>query len=198
MKLDSLRTLYIHELDDLHDAESQLVEALPRLATAASSEELRLAIEVHMDQTQEHVLRLERAFAMLKDKPTRTTCKAMKGLLEQADEMIQAEGDPAIKDAGLISAVQRIEHYEMAGYGCAREYAETLREGTAAAMLQKTLDEERSTDLSLTELAGLFIHAEHAQGWRSGQQWVSGLGELEEDSGVGRDVDIVRMIQNAG
>lgn len=160
MKLDSLKTLYVHELNDLYDAEHQLLKALPKMARAASSEDLRMEFERHLDQTEEHVRRLERAFALLKEPPTRITCKAMKGLIEEGAEMINADGDSVFKDAGLISAAQRIEHYEIAGYGCARTYAETLGEGEAAELLQKTLDEERSTDESLTELAERLIHAE--------------------------------------
>ena len=160
MKLDSLRSLFIHELNDLHDAERQLVKVLPKMAKAASSEDLRLAFERHLDQTREHVRRLERAFASLKEKPERKTCKAMKGILEEAEEMIRADGDPAIKDAGLISVAQRVEHYEMAGYGCARTYAEMLGEKESAELLQLTLNDARATDESLTELAERLIHAE--------------------------------------
>lgn len=160
MKLDSLESLYIHELNDLHDAESQLLRALPKMAKAASSDALRLAFEKHLDQTQEHVRRLKSAFSRLKVEPTRVPCKAMKGLLEEAEEMINAEGDPAIKDAGLISAAQRIEHYEMAGYGCARTYAGMLDERDSAELLQKTLGDEQATDKILTELAESLLHAE--------------------------------------
>jgi len=160
MKLDSLRMLFIHELNDLLDAENQLIKALPKMATAAASEDLRLAFEKHLDQTQEHVRRLESIFYMLNTKPARVTCKAMKGILEECEDMINAEGDPAVKDVGLISAVQRVEHYEMAGYGCARTYAEMLGEEGSAELLQKTLDDERATDESLTELAERLIHTE--------------------------------------
>ena len=163
MQLDSLRALYLHELNDLHDAENQLVTALPRMVKAASSEDLRLAFERHLEQTYEHVRRLERAFSSLKERPVRTKCKAMKGILEEVDEMIDAHGDPAIKDAGLISAAQRVEHYEMAGYGCARTYAEMLDEKESAELLQETLGDERATDESLTELAERLIHAEQVQ-----------------------------------
>jgi len=160
MRLDSLNALYLHELNDLHDAESQLIKTLPKLAKAASSKDLRLAFEKHLGQTQEHLQRLDRAFSLLQEKPKPMTCKAMKGLLEEGDEMIQAVGDPALKDAGLISVVQRVEHYEMAGYGCARAYAEALGEEGAAELLQKTLDEVRSTDASFTELAENLIPTE--------------------------------------
>lgn len=160
MKLDSLRTLYIHELNDLYDAEHQLLKALPKMAGAASYEDLRMDFERHLDQTEVHVRRLERALTLLDEKPNRITCKAMKGILDEAEEMINAGGDPVIKDTGLISAAQRVEHYEMAAYGCARTYAEMLGEEEAAELLQETLDEERSSDAGLTELAERLIHAE--------------------------------------
>lgn len=160
MRLDSLRTLYIHELNDLHDAEKQLITALPKMVEAASSDDLRLALEMHLDQTHEHVRRLERAFSLVREKPKPRTCKAMKGIIEEAGEMIQADGDPAIKDAGLISAAQRVEHYEMARYSCALIYAEMLDEEESIELLQKTLDDERATDEGLTELADRLIHAE--------------------------------------
>jgi ferritin-like metal-binding protein YciE len=163
MKLDSLKTLFIHELNDLYDAERQLITVLPKLARAASCEDLRLAFERHSDQTKKHMERLERVFALIEEKPGRVTCKAMKGIVEEAEEMIQAEGDPTIKDAGLISAAQRGEHYEMAGYGCARTYAEWLGEDDSAVLLQKTLDDERATDESLTDLAKRLIHMQPAQ-----------------------------------
>lgn len=157
MKLDSLKSLYVHELNDLYDAESQLIKVLPKMAKAASSKDLRQAFEEHLHQTKEHVERLERVFTFLKAKPKATNCKAMKGILEEGDDMIKAEGDPAVKDAGLIAAAQRVEHYEMAGYGCARAYAESLGEEKSAELLQKTLDEERETDENLTELAERLI-----------------------------------------
>lgn len=160
MKLDSLRTLYVHELNDLHDAESQLAKVLPRMAKAASSKELRLAFEKHVDQSKEHMQRLDRAFSMLQEKPKHVGCKAMKGILDEAEEMIKAEGDPAIKDSGLISAAQRIEHYEMAAYGCARTYARVLEQKEAADLLQKTLLEERAADEALTKLGQSLTHPE--------------------------------------
>jgi ferritin-like metal-binding protein YciE len=162
MKLDSLRALYVHELNDLHDAESQSINLLPKMAKAASSEDVRLALETHLEQTREHMRRLERVFSFLKEKPTPMTCKAMKGILEEAEEMINATGDPAIKDVGLISAAQRVEHYEMAGYGCARTYAEVLGEKESADLLHETLLDERATDESLTDLAERLIQAEPA------------------------------------
>lgn len=160
MKLDSLKALYIHELNDLHDAEKQLTKVLPKLAKAASSEDLRLAFERHSDQTKKHVERLERAFSALEEKPKKVTCKAMKGIVEEMEGMILAEGDPKIRDAGLISAAQRGEHYEICGYGCARTYAEWLGEAKSAESLQKTLNDERAADESLTDLAERLVRAE--------------------------------------
>lgn len=160
MKLDSLKTLYIHELNDLHSAEKQFVAVLPKLAKAASSEELRMAFEKHLQQSKEHAQTLEKVFSHLEEKPKRMTCKAMEGIVAEAEEMIEAQGSPAIKDAGLISAAQRAEHYEIAGYGCARTYAEWLGETESVKLLQETLDNERATDESLTELAERLIHAE--------------------------------------
>jgi len=160
MKLDSLKTLYIHELNDLNDAESQLLKALPKMAKAAASQDLRTAFERRLEQTRGHVQRLEKAFSLIKEKPVRVPCKAMKGILEEGEEMISANGDPVIKDAGLISAAQRVAHYEMAGYGCARTYAEMLGEEDSAELLQQTLEDERATDESLTELAERLIQAE--------------------------------------
>jgi ferritin-like metal-binding protein YciE len=162
MQLDSLRMLYAHELNDLHDAETQLIQALPKMAEAASSEDLRRLFQRHLEHTLEQVRRLEGAFSMLKEKPVKSACKAMKGILEEAKEMIKAEGDPAVKDAGLVSAAQRIEHYKMAGYGCARTYAKVLDQDDAADLLQKTLDEQREVDEKLTKLAKKFIHREPA------------------------------------
>lgn len=162
MKLDSLRALYVHELNDLHDAEGQLAKALPQMAKAATSDDVRKAFERHLEHTQEHVRRLEGAFSLLKEKHTKTPCKAMNGIIEEAKEMIKAEGDPTIKDAGLISVAQRVEHYMMAGYGCARAYAKVLDEDDSAELLQKTLDDQRTMDERLTKIAKRLIHEEPA------------------------------------
>ncbi len=162
MQLDSLRTLYVHELHALHDAEHQLLKVLPRMAAASSSEDLRMDFERQLSQSQEHVRRLEHALSSMNESPGRVPCKAMRGLLDAAGEMINAVGDPVFKDAGLISVAQRIKHCGMAGYGCARTYAEMLGENDAAEWLQRTLDEERSTDEVLTELAERLMHSEFA------------------------------------
>lgn len=160
MQLDSLRALWRVELNGLYDAESQLAQALPDLAKAACSEDLRLTFERHLDQTREHLQRLTGIGTLTKRKLARMTCKAMAGILEEAEDLIQAHGDPAIKDAALISVAQRIEHYEMARYGCARTYAEMLGEDECADLLQETLNDERATDECLTDLAERLIGVE--------------------------------------
>ncbi len=163
MKLDSLKDLLVEELSDLYDAESQLVKALPKMAKAAAAADLKRAFETHLNQTNGQVQRLEEVFSTLDEKPKRKTCKGMKGLIEEGEEMIKEAGDPAVKDAGLIGAAQRVEHYQMAGYGCARTYAEMLGEQNCANMLQTTLEEARSTDKRLTELAERLINVEAAR-----------------------------------
>lgn len=153
MTLDSLKKLYTEQLKDLHSAETQLAESLPTMANAATSSELRQAFERHHGQTREHVQRLERLFADLGEAPGGHTCKAMQGLIAESEETVQAHGDPAVKDAALIAAAQRVEHYEIAGYGTARTFANHLELSSHADILQQTLDEEGETDKNLTALA---------------------------------------------
>jgi ferritin-like metal-binding protein YciE len=145
--------LLIDELRDLYDAETQLTKALPKMVKAASTEELRAAFEEHLEQTQEHVTRLERAFEMLDVPAKRKTCKAMAGLIAEGEERISDNAPPAIKDAGLIGAAQKVEHYEIASYGTARTFARVLELDEVADILQETLDEEGETDKRLTKLA---------------------------------------------
>jgi ferritin-like metal-binding protein YciE len=153
MKLDSLQTLYIEELRDLYNAENQLVKALPKMAKGASHQELKQAFEGHLEQTKEHVERLEEIFRRLEEKPTGKTCKAMKGLIEEGSEILEEDGDESVLDAALIGAAQRVEHYEIAAYGTVRTFANMLGEEEAAELLQETLDEEGEADKLLTELA---------------------------------------------
>ncbi len=158
MKLETLRDLYIEQLQDLYSAETQLVEALPKMAKAASNAELKSGFEEHLKETKQHVQRLEQIFKGLDTKAGGTTCNGMKGLLKEGDEMIKAKGEPAAIDAGLIAAAQRVEHYEIAGYGCVQSYAHQLGEQKAASLLQQTLDEEGMTDKKLTKLAEQVIN----------------------------------------
>ena len=160
MKLESLKDLYLEQLKDLYSAETQLVEALPKMAEAASAPDLRKAFSDHLRQTNEHVSRLERIFQNLKEDPKGHTCEGMKGLIKEGQEMIKMKGAPEVLDAGLIAAAQRVEHYEIAGYGCVRTYAQMLGEQTGMRLLQQTLDEEGKTDKKLTELAESVINLE--------------------------------------
>ena len=154
MKETALKELYIDELRDIYNAENQLIKALPKMAKAATSDELRAGFEEHLEQTKGHVERLERVFKELGEKPTGKKCKGMEGLVEEGREMIkedELEGEAL--DAGLISAAQRVEHYEIAAYGCVRTYANLLGEDDAAGLLEQTLKEEKETDQKLTKLA---------------------------------------------
>jgi ferritin-like metal-binding protein YciE len=160
MKLESLKDLYLEQLRDLYDAENQLVEALPKMVEAASAPDLKQGFNLHLQQTREHVNRLERIFRKLNEKPTGQTCHGMKGLIKEGEEMIKSKSDPEVKDAGLIAAAQRVEHYEIAGYGTVRTYAELLGDEEAVRLLEKTLQEEEETDDKLTELAESHINAE--------------------------------------
>ena len=151
--VNSLRELLVDELKDLYNAENQLLKALPKMAKAASHDELREGFEKHLEQTRGHVDRLDRAFKILGEKAKGKTCHAMQGLVEEGTEAIETEGPDAIRDARLIGAAQRVEHYEMAAYGTARAFAQTLGETKVADLLQDTLDEEGQTNKELTALA---------------------------------------------
>jgi len=164
MKIETLRDFYIEELKDLYNAENQLLKALPKMILAATSPTLRTAFEDHLEETQGHVERLERIFVALDASPKGKLCKAMEGLLAEADETIKAEMPDAVKDAALIAAAQRVEHYEMAGYGCVRTYARLLGEDEAAEMLDETLQEEGAADEGLTVIAEGTINMEATVG----------------------------------
>ncbi|MBX3000673.1 MAG: ferritin-like domain-containing protein [Caldilineaceae bacterium] len=163
MKLDSLYKLYVEQLKDLYSAETQLVEALPKMAKAASSTELRQAFQEHLAQTKEHVSRLEQIFKGLEYKPTGQKCKGMAGLIEEGEEMIEEDADDDVRDAGLIAAAQRVEHYEISGYGTVRTYAHMLDRAEDASILQQTLDEESETDEKLSMLAESSINVKAQQ-----------------------------------
>jgi ferritin-like metal-binding protein YciE len=160
MKIETLRDLYVEQLHDLYSAETQLVEALPKMAKAASHPHLQSAFQEHLMQTKTHVQRIEQIFQKLGAKPKGQTCKGMEGLIKEGSEMAKMRGDPAAIDAGLISAAQRVEHYEIAGYGCVHTYAQLLGEQQDAQLLQQTLDEEGQTDKKLTQLAEQLINLE--------------------------------------
>lgn len=153
MPNDSLRELYIDELKDLYNAETQLTKALPKMAKAASNSELRQAFEEHLRQTSEQVSRLEQIFEMLGEKPTGKKCLGMEGLVKEGAETMKEDYDGAVMDAALIGAGQRVEHYEIAGYGTVREFAQLLGEDEHVSLLEQTLEEEKQTDEKLTQLA---------------------------------------------
>ena len=153
MRLDSLRDLYIDQLRDLYDAENQLVAALPKMAEAASASDLQAAFRDHLEQTREHVNRLETIFEHLGVSAKGKKCKAMQGLIAEGKEAINEDGTDPVRDAALIAAAQRVEHYEMAGYGTVRTFAQTLGEDDLSSLLQQTLNEEGEADKKLTELA---------------------------------------------
>jgi len=153
MPQQKLRELYMDELKDLYNAENQLVKALPKMAKAATSDELRSGFEEHLEQTKGHVQRLEQIFEMLGESPKGKKCKGMEGLVEEGSEMIDEDFEGSVKDAGLIGAAQRVEHYEIAGYGTVKAFAQTLGENEHVELLEQTLQEEKDTDEKLTQLA---------------------------------------------
>jgi len=153
MQLSSLEDLFVDELKDLYSAETQLTKALPKMAKAASSKELKAGFEKHLKQTEGHVERLEQICEELEVSPKGKKCKAMEGLIEEGSEVIEEDAEPEVKDAALIAAAQRVEHYEIAGYGCVRTYAKLLGHSSAMKLLQQTLDEEGDTDKALSKLA---------------------------------------------
>ena len=157
MQLQTVQDLFEHEISDLYSAETQLVAALPKLAQAASNDELRQAFEHHLDETREHVRRLEEIRGQI-GSTSSEECEGMRGLIEEGQEVITASGDVNVKDAALISAAQRVEHYEIAGYGTARTLADELDLDDAKDLLDQTLDEESNADKLLTKIAtgGLF------------------------------------------
>lgn len=168
MKLKTLQDLFIHELKDLYSAETQLVKALPKMAKAATHDDLKGAFEEHLEQTKGHVERLEQIGEMCETKLTGHKCKAMAGLVEEGADLISEDAEDAVRDAGLIGAAQRVEHYEMAGYGTAAALAKQLGYDEAVELLNETLEEEKETDERLTELAEEVINVEAAEAPEAG------------------------------
>lgn len=153
MELASLHELYVEGLRDLYSAEQQILKALPKLQKGATSPRVKEAFATHLAQTEEHVVRLEQIFDELGISPKGKHCKGMEGLVAEGADLLKEDANPEVLDAGLISSAQHVEHYEMAGYGTARTYAQLLGFPKQAELLQQTLDEEQATDLLLTELA---------------------------------------------
>jgi ferritin-like metal-binding protein YciE len=153
MKLDTLEKLFEHELEDLRNGEEQLIEALPKMADAANSSDLKAAFKDHLQETRNHLTRIDKAFRKMGKEPKSHTCKGMQGLIKEGEDVIKNATDAAVMDAGLIGAAQRVEHYEIAAYGTARTHAQALGHVDIADILQTTLDEEGAANKHLTQLA---------------------------------------------
>ncbi len=164
MKLESLQDLLIDQLRDLYSAERQLVKALPKMAKAAHNPMLKAGFEEHLEQTREHVERLEQCFEKLGVRARAKTCEAMEGLIEEGEDLIDSDAEDNVRDAGLICAAQKVEHYEMAGYGSVRTWAQEIGQNEVANLLQQTLDEEKQTNSKLNHIAEQMVnvHAAHA------------------------------------
>jgi ferritin-like metal-binding protein YciE len=154
VKMESLQELFVKELQDLSSAENQITKALPKMAKAASSRELKAGFEQHLEQTKRQITRLEQIFEELETSPDGDKCKGMEGLLKEGEGLIDEDAEPEVLDAALIAAAQKVEHYEIASYGTVRTYANLLGLTTAADLLEQTLNEEKETDSKLTDIAG--------------------------------------------
>jgi ferritin-like metal-binding protein YciE len=153
VKTDTLRELYIKELQDLYDAENQIIEALPKMIKAASASSLTSALERHLETTKAQAVQLEELFARLDEEAEAKKCKGMAGLLKEGEEVLEEDMDPEVRDAAIIAATQRVEHYEIAGYGCVKTYAGLLGDDEAARMLEEILGQEKEADARLTAIA---------------------------------------------
>jgi ferritin-like metal-binding protein YciE len=163
-KMVSLHDLLIHEMSDLHDAETQITKALPKMQKGAASQRLQQAFEHHLEETKEQIQKLEQVFEQLGQEPEGKHCKGMEGLIAEGAEVLKMKGDAATKDAALIAAAQRVEHYEMAGYGTVRTYAKLLGHEHAARIFEQILEQEKHTDRQLTQLAEGGINEEALEG----------------------------------
>ncbi|MGH9739567.1 MAG: ferritin-like domain-containing protein [Candidatus Acidiferrales bacterium] len=152
-KTEGLRELYVDELRDLYDAEHRLIKALPKMAKAADSEELRSGFEHHLQQTKGHAQRLEQIFESMGEQAKAKKCKGIEGIVDESSELLGEDFKGAVKDAAIIASAQRVEHYEIAAYGSVRSFAEQLGETKAASLLQQTLNEEKETDAKLTQMS---------------------------------------------
>ena len=168
MALESLNDLFVEQLRDLYDAENQLIKALPKMAEGANSDVLRQGFEEHLEQTKEHAQRIETIFEQLGQKAKAKKCKGMEGLIKQGSQALEEDMSEDVKDAAIIAAAQRVEHYEIAAYGTVRTFANLLGETEAATLLEQTLEEEKETDERLIQLAeGINVAAEEASGSKS-------------------------------
>lgn len=160
MQIDSLKKLYISELQDIFSAENQIIEALPKMVTQASSRELKNALNEHLDMTKKQIGRLKEIFKNMNENPSGQKCKGMEGIIQEGEQTLQMAKDPEVKNALIIASAQRVEHYEISAYGTVRTYAEIIGDEDARDLLQTTLEEEKETDKKLTELAVNSINVE--------------------------------------
>ena len=153
MRLETLHALYLKELRDLYHAENQIIKALPKMIDSTNSPELRKALSTHLDETRNHVTRLEQVFRLHNEEPKTETCKGMEGIISEGKNMLSHDENPDVLDAGIIAGAQKVEHYEIASYGSVRTWAEQMGHTQAAQLLQETLDEEKQADAKLTQIA---------------------------------------------
>ena len=170
MKIETMDDLFLEQIEDLYDAEKRLVKALPKMAEASSSDQLRRAFEMHLEQTKGQVERLDRIFGELGKKAKGETCEAMKGLIEEGEDTISNIQEPNLRDAGLIAAANRVEHYEIAAYGSAKAFAQMLGRTQAVSLLEQTLEEEKQADQKLTRLAETMVNQKASLGSRDMQK----------------------------
>jgi ferritin-like metal-binding protein YciE len=174
VKVNSLQELYVEELKDLYDAENQIIKALPKMIDAASSEELQSALSEHLEITREQAKRIEQIFQNMGEKLKAEKCKGMEGVIKEGADIVSEDMDENVKDAAIISAAQRVEHYEMAGYGTVRTWANLLGESEAEELLQQTLDEEKEADEKLNRLAEeINVQAESGEGEEQAEERAS-------------------------
>jgi ferritin-like metal-binding protein YciE len=162
MSMESLKDLLVHDLKDLRDAEKQIIRALPKMADAASAPALRKALGEHLEVTKKQLDRLDQILEEWGESPGRKKCKGMQGLIKEGEELLEEEAEPSVLDAGLVTAAQKVEHYEMAAYGSARAYAAVLGDADVTRLLQRSLDEEGEADKTLTAIAERMINARAA------------------------------------
>ena len=160
MKIKSLQELLLEELKDLYDAEHRILKALPKMAQAATNAQLKQGFEFHRTQTEQHVARLEKAFEQLDASAKKKTCEAIKGIIEEGEDLMGTKMEPEVADAALIGAAQKVEHYEIASYGTVRSWAQQLGQTEVASLLEQTLEEEKQTDQKLTQLAESMVNQE--------------------------------------
>lgn len=158
MGVNSIEKLFLEQLSDLYSAEHQITKALPKIAKVASSNQLQNAFEHHLRETEGHVQRLEQVFRAVGEKPSSKTCEGMKGVLDEGERMLKSAAEGGVRDLALISAAQRVEHYEMAAYGTVRTYAERLGKQQVVQLLEQTLEEEKAADKKLTEISQQLYH----------------------------------------